>query len=457
MRDLTVLLAGILAGILVGVAGTLAVSVAGRERHATATHPTSSVVTASVVSELAPTLAQYRYRFDVERAPDQGGLLRVLEARAAAPSATKEDFNELADAYLQRALAGGGPDDFAAAEAMATKSLAVLPFPNGANVTLAKLAAARHDFRGAIAQAQAVLTKQPQVGAYGVLAAAHLALGELAEASIAAEAATRLLPGPGTYVLRALVLQAQGRDAEAAFDFTRAVATEDFGDAREAARIRALWGRFLLRRNAVASAGAVIDEALRVAPDDPLALAQRAELFLRTGKLPEARAAFERAFSLSRQLRYLVDLARAQAVAGDAAAALHTRAQVEKLVRADLAGADAGGYGHGLLLVELLLDRGATPDLAEALTLAQTELARRPSADTRFQLARALAATGDRVTALDQVRLILGLGVREARTFELAARLERGARAAMYGREAARLDPGGSTWRALGMPAWSPP
>jgi hypothetical protein len=54
------------------------------------------------------------------------------------------------------------------------------------------------------------------------------------------------------------------------------------------------------------------------------------------------------------------------------------------------------------------------------------------------------------------VQTALALGAREAQIYELAARLERqrgnAARAALYAREADRLDPGASGWRKAGMP-----
>jgi hypothetical protein len=58
---------------------------------------------------------------------------------------------------------------------------------------------------------------------------------------------------------------------------------------------------------------------------------------------------------------------------------------------------------------------------------------------------------------MDQVQAALGTGAREAQLYELAARLEiaRGnqSRAAMYTRQADRLDPDKAGWRGIGMDA----
>src|SRR5204863_6270012 len=203
--------------------------------------------------------------------------------RVRAPVASPFEMAELAELYAQR-----GDQD--AAEALANRSLAVLRAPNPALLVLAKLANTRHDFRGAIALAREHLPQSRTAGAYRVIATAQLAMGELVAASEAAETAVALSPDSGSYLMRALVMQAQGRDAEAGFDFTRAAATEQPGSPAEAARLRALWGRFLMRRGELAEAALLFDEALRIAPELPLALALRGELRLRTGDLDSARS-----------------------------------------------------------------------------------------------------------------------------------------------------------------------
>jgi tetratricopeptide (TPR) repeat protein len=415
-------------------------------------------------SALAPEQELVRYRHPIAAAAaanaDEGGAaepdldseIASLEARLGKASPSPMDLTEVAELYLRRAKLTGERTDYAAAEAAAERSLALLPSPNGAALVLAGLASNRHDFGRAIELARRHMGGHSR-GALLVLATSHLALGELAAASAAAEELVAAQPDTASYLMRALVMQAQGRDTEAAFDFSRAAAADEPGDVEEPARLRALWGRFLLRRGELAGARLVLDEALRIAPGHPLALAQEGELLLRTGRAKDASARFELAFAASRQVRYLIDQARALDLAGDRPGADRLRAQVEKLVRPELA---EGGLGHRLELAEVLIDRGAAADLTEAAALAREEVLRRPSADARFQLARALARTGNRGEALRQVHAALASGAREAQLFELASRLERqrgnAARAALYTREADRLDPGASGWRKAGLP-----
>jgi Tfp pilus assembly protein PilF len=402
---------------------------------------------------LAPEPAALRYRYTTAPASDAtaetAATIAALEARVQAmPSPF--DYAELAELRFRRAQLDGDAEGYRAAEALAQRSLALLPSPNPAVMTLAKLADVRHDFRDAIALARRHAGRSS--GAQLIIATAQLALGELAEAGAAANAALAIKPDTAGYLTRALVMQAQGRDPEAAFDFANAARVEEPGDLQGAARLRALWGRFLLRRGELAGAARVLDEALRVVPGFPLAVAYRAELALRTGHPRDAARQFEQAFIASRQVRYLIDQARAQELAGDAEAADALRAQVEAIVRGELGD---GGLGHRLDLAEVLVDRGRPAELPEAIALARAEVARRASFEARFQLARALARGGLRDDALHEVQAALATGAHEARLYELAAQLEsrRGnaAGAALYTRLADHLDPGASGWRRLGL------
>jgi tetratricopeptide (TPR) repeat protein len=408
------------------------------------------------LAALAPEPAAVRYRDPVDAASDAaaqaGDTIAALEARVQAMPSPFDDA-ELAELYFRRAQQDGDPADYQLAEARARRSLDALASPNPAVLTLARLADARHDFRAAIELAHRYHGRA--AGARIVLATAHLALGELAEAGADADAALAIKPDTAGYLTRALVRQAQGRDAEAGADFARAVRVEEPGDLQGAARLRALWGRFLLRRGQAAGAARVLDEALRIAPGFPLATAMSGELALRTGHPGEAARRFEQAFIASRQVRYLIDQARATQLTGDAAAAGALRDQVEHLVRGELA---EGGLGHRLDLAEVLIDRGRPADLAEAVALARDEVARRTPWEARFQLARALAgsrAPGDADEAERQIQAALASGAREAPLYELAARLaaRRGdaATAARDTRLADRLDPSRSGWRGLGL------
>lgn len=402
-------------------------------------------------SDLAPDPERVRYRHSLaipDTADDMASTMAALEARLKeAPNPF--DAAELAELYYRRAQREGARADYATSETFAKRSLELLKEPNAARLTLAKLANARHEFRQAIEIAREYSTSKRSAGPYIVMATAHLALGEPAAAAEAAHTALMLRPDASGYLTRALALQAQGRDAEAAFDFSHAAALETFGDKAGAARLRTLWGRFLLRRGEHFAASTLFDEALRIVPGFALALAGRGELALRTGRPSEAAKLFEEAFAASRQVRYLIDQARALELSGDRPGANDVRAQAETWVRAELR---EDGLGHRLELVEILVGLGQREQLLEAVALAREELSRRSTYEVRFQLARALALIGNREEALIHVQAALALGTREAELYELAARVEpQPERAAMYAREADKLDPARTGWRRLGI------
>src|SRR5262245_14867488 len=173
-------------------------------------------------SEFAPDPQLVRYRFDPklerESGSDLSAAIRGLEARAAQPGATSWDTAELAELYFRRWKLAGDRADDAAAEAMARRSLEALPSPNAAVLTLAKRAAAHHEFREALELAGRH-EQGESLGALTVRVTAHLALGELTAAADVAERWVAVRPDSAAYLMRALVMQAQGRDSEAAFDF----------------------------------------------------------------------------------------------------------------------------------------------------------------------------------------------------------------------------------------------
>jgi tetratricopeptide (TPR) repeat protein len=271
-------------------------------------------------SPLLPDPGVARYHFSLttpDAAETDAASIAALEARnSAQPSPF--DAADLAGLYYRRAQRLGTESDYEASERLARQSLELLAAPNAARLTLAKLANVRHRFTEAIDLARQQLAGRDNDarGAHLVIATAQLAVGDLTSAAAEADAAITLRPDSNGYVTRALVRQAQGRDLDAAADFTRAAGSEQAGDRYGAAHLRALWGRFLLRRGAYREAGAVIDEALRVVPDSAIALAQRGELLLRSGKATDAARTFEKAFEHSRQVRYLLDEARARELAG---------------------------------------------------------------------------------------------------------------------------------------------
>lgn len=325
----------------------------------------------SRANSLLPDRSAVRYRFasgpgDARAADDDA--IRILERRAAGQPSPL-DLADLAELYYRRAHRTGDEAAYEAAGRYARQSLAILDTPNRARLTLAKLANARHEFRGAVELAQHHLATRggDARGAHVVIATARLALGDLDGARAAANAALAILPDSNGYLTRALVMEAAGRVTDAAPDFARAASAEQAGDPEGAGRLRALWARFLIRRAAYREAAIVLDEAQRIAPDLAIVLAQRGELALGTGRARDAARLFERAFERERQVRYLLDEARARELAGERDNAERLRERVETIVRGD-------PRAHRKDLIEVLVARGTPAGIAEAMQLRYAEM-----------------------------------------------------------------------------------
>ena len=364
---------------------------------------------------------RFVYRFSLSNPVPSLKSIEALEQRLATTSGNAFDLAELATLYFQRGRETGETVWLDRAEETARRSLSLLPSPNPARLTLAKVADARHRFREAIAMALEVLKDRSSTGALGILISSHLALGEVDEAAHFADLSIERMPDLSSYLQRALVLQTQGRDDEAAFDFERAAQAEDVGNEEESARLRSLWARFLLRRGDYANADRLLRESLRIRPENHLALAIEGELELRRGSPVEAQRLFMAAFTGSRQVRYLRLYARAKAEARDSAGAEEARGQAEKLLRQDLG---ENGIGHRLDLAQLLVDRGRSADLQEAVKLCNDELGLRKSPELYATLSRALFGLGQLDPALSAARAALRFGTRDPEYYELAARTE---------------------------------
>ena len=81
-----------------------------------------------------------------------------------------------------------------------------------AEAMMAKIAESKHEFREAIKIAESSLKRDPnKTSVVAILITAHLALGELTDASFLADQFVDRMPGLESYGLRALVLTAQGQ------------------------------------------------------------------------------------------------------------------------------------------------------------------------------------------------------------------------------------------------------
>jgi tetratricopeptide (TPR) repeat protein len=390
---------------------------------------------ADIFSEKSPAHLddKYRYQFSESLKNNQNQKQAIEREIAFYQQRLSVDVNSglnragLAGAYLKMARATGEGSWFLLAQQAAQRSIADLPFENqGALLVLARIAEAKHDFPTALHLAKQVGFDNED--AIALTVTSHLAMGNLSEANKSAEALVDRIPNLGSLTLRALVREAQGRDAEALQDFQQAMAAEEPGEVAGSARARSLLGRFYARQGQFVQAKALFLEALRLVPRYPLALIYLGDLEARSGNYREAESYYSKVSAYAGGAATAFDraveigMARVKELQGDAIAADRWRDRAEAGLRQELA---AGGFGHRRDLARLLLERGRSQDVAEALALMQEEVKVRQDAVTLDTLAWALSSAGDWKGADRAIEQIVRSGFRDAGIFYRAGAIAR--------------------------------
>ncbi|MFI2428292.1 tetratricopeptide repeat protein [Streptomyces sp. NPDC018955] len=297
---------------------------------------------------------------------DLGAGIRSLQAHLRAQPRDFGGWAALGTAYVEQARTQGDPSRYPQAERALERSLALEPGNEQALAGQAALAAARHDFTGALAHADRALERNPySERALCSRIDALVELGRYEEAADAAATADRRRPGVPVFTRYAYVRELRG-------------------DARTA--------REVLRR-ALDSASSPSDVAYVATALGQLAWNQ--------GEYETALAHYARALAADDgHLPALEGRARAQAASGDRAGAVETLEQV--VARSPLP-------GPLVALGELYEDRGADGDRARArdqyaLVDAWTALARAGGVEADLDTALAAADHGDAGEALRAAR-----------------------------------------------------
>jgi tetratricopeptide (TPR) repeat protein len=336
----------------------------------------------------------------------------------------------LANAYWKMGKATGEVSWYLRSEQLATRSLASLPFFNsGAELTLARVAQAHHEFKTSIAIAQNVLKQEPgNLEAQSILVTCNLAIGRLPEADRQVTALVNQMPNLETLTLQGLVQEAQGHPA-AAETFRLAIQAEEAGEMGASALARVLLGRHFYQRGQLDQAEDLYREALRIIPRYPLALLNLATLETRRGNYQAAENFYNQVTTYSQQSATIYDhtvlrgKARLQQLQGRNFDDLLQ--QAETLLRQEThAGHEAGSFGHQRELAQLLLDRDRPEDRQEALALMREEVKIRQDAQTLHVLALALTRTERFTEAQTVLRSALKLNPQDVAILTQAAQLE---------------------------------
>ncbi len=405
----------------------------------------------------------YRYRFtrlargQVTR--DLENEITFYQARIRQDPLGGMDLAAVARAYFKMGRATGDISWYLLAEQTARQSITNFPYrPEGALLVLARVAESRHDFPEAIRLAKQASSVDESLA---IMVTSYLAIGEVDAADHVADELVAQSPVLGSYTLRALVKMAHGENDAAIEDFQRALAAEEPGETGSSAWARMLLGRLHFKHGRLALAGEIYQEALRILPQYPLGLVNLAELETRLGQYQAAEQHYGQVVTISRASPNVFDhivlrgMARLKELQGDNARARDLWDQAETRLRQDLT-----SFGHRRELARVLLERGRSADVPEALALMQMELTIRRDAETYDVLAWALSRAGRWVEARQAMREALRWGVRDPGMYYRAGTIEQAlgntTQAQAFLRTSLAIDPhfDEQARRALGLGYW---
>ena len=352
-----------------------------------------------------------------------------------------QPYNDLAVAYVQRVRETADPSYYVQAETSLQKSFQIAPDNLEGQKARLMILLGRGEFGQALGLAKALNRGTPDdVLVYGFIADAAIGLGDYGVAENAAQWMLDMRPGNIPGLLRGAALRRLYGDMHGASDFySQAYQQMAPTQTEELAWTLTQMADLQLSTGELDGAEKLLHSALQEFPGYYAALEGLA-------RVQTARQHYSEAAALLRQrnLRFPTAASRyalAQALERADEAAESGLAYTDFVTAArPLIGASDNANGE---LISYYL--GSGHDSAEALRIAQIEIARRHDVNTLDAYAWALSGNGRYQDAQKQIALALAVGVREAKIFyhagTIAANLHDHASATRYLNESVQLDP----------------
>jgi tetratricopeptide (TPR) repeat protein len=346
---------------------------------------------------------------------------RVAAARAATTRTPHERaaWIDLGMALARRARETSDANLYAQGLQAVDHALSLAPQDFEALKARAWLLLGQHRFAEALEIARLLNTRAPDdVIVYGLLTDASVELGRYAEAERACQWMLDLRPGNTPALTRASYLRELFGDVEGALELmVLALDQIGAGEVEERAWVLTQIGHLRLELGRHAEAEAALQQALEAFPGYHYTLGQLARLRGEQGRHAEAARMRERHYAAAPHPENLYELAAALQRAGRRREARLAFARFEGEARAEMASPDNANRE----LIDYYVDHARRP--AEALRLAQAEMALRGDVFTRAAYARALQANGRRREARRQMEIVLSVGTRDARLLRQARHL----------------------------------
>ncbi|MFI8879402.1 tetratricopeptide repeat protein [Streptomyces sp. NPDC055243] len=346
------------------------------------------------------------------RGADLDRGIEALQAHLRDQPRNSAAWASLGTAYVEQARTRGDPSRYREAERALERSLKLRPRNDAGLAGRAALAAARHDFTGALRDAEAALDVNPySEGALASRIDALVELGRYGAASRAADEADARRPGVPVFTRYAYVRELRGDVAGARRALSRAA--DAGGGGGDVAYVATELGQLAWRQGQYGEALKQCGRALRSDASYLPAMECRARAWAGQGRTAQAirtlRDVVARA-PLPGPLVALGELYEARGERGDAAKSREQYA----LVSAWVSLARANGVNADLDAAIALTDHGTRAERKAALRAARAEWGRRHTVHTADALAWALHVNGRSEEALAYARRATATGFREA-------------------------------------------
>ena len=410
-------------GLVLGVSGGIGVATTSEPPPESANPSVARVVTDSG-QDLTATIAAL-----------QDTLRRLPEDHVS--------WANLSLAYVEQARVTGLASYYDKADEAASRSLSIEPDENfPALGARGAIAAARHDFPGALKDADEALAINPRdLTALAVRVDALTELGRYPEQLRAVRAADRLRPSTTIATRYAYAYELRG-DLDRAGDVLLGAASS--GSLADKAYPLTLRADILRKQGRLQDAGRDLATVEQVLPNYLPALVSSARLKTARGDLEGAVETWQSVVAQQPLPEYLTEL-------GELLQHLGRTDEAEAqfaVVRTTIELLDAGGVGTDLETALFEADHGSA---ARALTQARAEWDRRTSVHVADALAWALHRTGRNAEALPIARAATRLGTPEARFWihrgTIEAALGMTAEARTHLQRGLATDPGMSPWQ----------
>ncbi len=342
---------------------------------------------------------------------DTSALTKAVTVWSANLARDPEDFvsaENLALVYYTRGRLTGSADDYALAQTAVDQALSAYPDDPGGRTMRALLQYTLHDFAAALTGAQSIYDADPTaLQALATVGDSQLELGRYDAASATFAALAKVQPGAAVTARLARLAALRGDDQQAATLAARAT-TEAKAEGTEGTSFAFypyLEGYLAFQAGRLADAVTADRAALTAWPGSHLAHEGLARALAAQGKLDAAVTEYQAAIAIVPQPEYLAGLGDVYALQGKANLAAAQYATVRAI-----AGLQARLYNRQLVLFNV--NHGQ--NLAEALTLAENEVAVRQDVYGWDADAWALLANGRAADADTAMHKALALGTHDS-------------------------------------------